>query len=729
MILNTAPQDEAILSNVAQIGEFRIRNSAKAFNILSSGLYANKIKAIIRELSCNAVDSHVAAGNTEPFEIHLPTQLEPWFAIRDFGTGLNHDQVTNIYTTYFESTKTTSNEFIGALGLGSKSPFSYTDNFSVTAIKDGVKRNYSAFINNEGVPSIALMGETETDEPNGVEVKFAVDDYYDFRKFQQEAQSVFRWFKQQPKFTGAELTVEPIAYVDTDIIPGVHTHERGYNSFAVMGNIAYPIDVPNAEQNLGELAGLLNCNLVIEFGIGELDFQASREGLSYIPQTIDSIKSKLKALNEVLVDKLAAEADAISNLWERAFFLEKKEGQKLWKTAVRGYIAKTNFNLINVQSHYLRAKEFEVKVDDLAKKYNIVIKAFRKNHNTTVSTINAKREYDYKAPVDANGHRASWLEWTVPVAASIRFVVNDLNKGALERAKYHWRTARDANGHGLSNTVLVLEKADKTKPMNIKGFFKSISNPPKSTILTASELLEKPRANADRAKNVQILQLERKDARGGYYNRRDRDELVWRDAAKLNEFDSAKTYYYMPISGFQAISRSGGHADVKYLVASMRESGLFPDMGTVYGVRKGDMETIKEMKNWINLEDHIVDRINSVDQEIITRMALNAVDKFEHVRYNSGVVSRIENADSPYKVLSLKTKGVEKIRYSKSALDYLCSTYAPGSTISPAAQTQAFVDECEAVYKRYPLLKCLGYRIEDPEAVAEYINLVDAKVN
>ena len=97
MILNSTPQNEAILSNVGQIGEFRIKNSAKAFSILSSGLYANKIRAIIRELSCNAVDSHVDAGKADtPFDVHLPNSLEPWFAIRDYGTGLTNDQVTNI---------------------------------------------------------------------------------------------------------------------------------------------------------------------------------------------------------------------------------------------------------------------------------------------------------------------------------------------------------------------------------------------------------------------------------------------------------------------------------------------------------------------------------------------------------------------------------------------------------------------------------------------------------
>lgn len=148
MILNNTPENQAILSNVTDTKEFGLKASKKAFQILSSGLYANKIRAIIRELSCNALDSHVAANNVStPFEIHLPNSIEPFFAVRDYGTGLSRDQVNNIYTTYFESTKTASNEFIGALGLGSKSPFSYTDNFTVTAIKDGKKGIFSAYLN------------------------------------------------------------------------------------------------------------------------------------------------------------------------------------------------------------------------------------------------------------------------------------------------------------------------------------------------------------------------------------------------------------------------------------------------------------------------------------------------------------------------------------------------------------------------------------------------------
>lgn len=263
MIITDKVENEAILSSNMQVGEFRIKNSSKAFAILSSGLYANKIRAIIRELSCNAVDAHIAAGKpTEPIECHLPNALEPWFAIRDTGIGLSNDDVVNIYTTYFESTKTSSNDYIGALGLGSKSPFSYTENFSVTSVKDGKKGIYSAFINNQGLPSIVLLQSEDTTEPNGVEVKFAVDQ--DFDKFRQEAAYVYSWFKVKPRLTGATVNIPTIDYAQKDFAPGIHlksrssvTYNRQQSCVALMGNISYPIMVPNKEQ-FGYLASYLD---------------------------------------------------------------------------------------------------------------------------------------------------------------------------------------------------------------------------------------------------------------------------------------------------------------------------------------------------------------------------------------------------------------------------------------------------------------------------------------
>ncbi len=63
---------------IISAGNFNIKTTAKAFEILSSGIYSNPIHAIVRELSANAYDAHVAAGTTNvPFEITLPSALSP----------------------------------------------------------------------------------------------------------------------------------------------------------------------------------------------------------------------------------------------------------------------------------------------------------------------------------------------------------------------------------------------------------------------------------------------------------------------------------------------------------------------------------------------------------------------------------------------------------------------------------------------------------------------------
>ena len=713
MILNTAPQNEAILSNVGQIGEFRIRNSAKAFNILSSGLYANKIRAIIRELSCNAVDSHVAAGKQDtPFDVHLPNSLDPTFRIRDYGTGLTHEQVTNIYTTYFESTKTGSNDFIGALGLGSKSPFSYTDNFTVVAIRDGMKGIYTAFINNEGVPSIALMSQEETDEPSGVEIKFAVNDRWDFDKFRQEARIVYKYFALRPVVDGTNFTFEDPQYESRDIIPGVHAYSNTRNSFAIMGNIAYPIDVPNAESTLGELRGLLGCGLEIHFAIGELDFQASREGLSYIPQTIDSIKRKLEALNAQLSIHLAAEADAIENLWDRAIFLFKKKDHSLWTAAVKKYATDTKLPTYNPDS-YQRPQTFVLPNEKLAKKYNVQMRAVQRvRGQKTISNLKDSLEYSDK--LDKEGHRITFRAWHMTVDSSCHFVVSDLKTGATERVKYHYRET-DKDGR----TVWILEPADRSKPMNVKAFFKSIHNPPADRQFQASTLMKKDRQGV--ARNVTIMKLERRDSGG--YNRR--DEMVWRDAGKADSFDANQTYYYVPLSGFSMQSTKGYTSGKELYDDVTALNGLFT--GEIYGVRKGDIEAIRARKNWVNFEDHIASVLNGKDiSRIVMGMVKSKVDTASIYEYNNSMILGMIDDNSPYKTFVKELLGVDKFKGSTYNVQRLFMRFAPNANFSPDALVEKYQTQVNEVLNRYPLLKAVsGYR-SDSTAIAQYINLIDS---
>ena len=177
--------DEVVMETSGLVGQksFTMKNSVKAFNILSDSLYMNKALAEIRELSTNAYDAQISAGTKDvPFEIHLPDEVAPYFYIRDFGTGLNDEQVLNLYTTYFDSTKTDDVDATGALGLGSKSPFSVVDDFSVVSYQNGKARTYFAYKDEAGFPCISFVSENNTDELNGMKIQFAVrrDKYNEF---------------------------------------------------------------------------------------------------------------------------------------------------------------------------------------------------------------------------------------------------------------------------------------------------------------------------------------------------------------------------------------------------------------------------------------------------------------------------------------------------------------------------------------------------------------------
>ena len=718
MILNNAPQAEAVLSNVGEIGEFRIRNSAKAFNILSSGLYANKVKAIIRELSCNAIDSHTAAGSKEPFEVHLPTSLEPWFAIRDFGTGLSHDQVTKIYTTYFESTKTASNEFIGALGLGSKSPFSYTDNFTVTAIQDGRKGIYSAFINNEGVPSIALMNDEQVTEPNGVEVKFSVNDRYDFSKFADEANSVYRWFPVLPTITGNVIAIHRPTYESENIIPGVHSLGDSKRSLALMGNIAYPIDVPQKESALEGLHHLLNCGLVMEFGIGELDFQASREGLSYIPLTIDSIRNKLAQINGALVDVLAQDADAIDCEWARSQFLYEKKKTDLWRAAVSEYVTRTKFDLFDTE-RWSSEYSFDIDESELVA-LNISLTGFSASRNQRAQPA-IKYQTHYRDVMDANGvkQRVPYQSISIGVATNTNFIENDTKVGAFSRAKHHYR---ENVVESWRQNFYVLNKVDKSKAMDLVAFYTMLHNPPTKQRILASTLDEKQRAATKGfGKNVNIVHLER---RGGASNRSSSTEMVWRASDTLDNFDKTKTYYYIPLTGFEPQFASMHVGSVHDLASILHNTKMPEFQHRVYGVRKGDIETIKKLPNWVNLETHITSTLTGMNTKICMATVMERLDRHTIFDYNYQKVVDGIDAKSPAKTFLDNFVGLPKLE-GIHWLQRLMRACSITNTIDVDSLTTTNNQELKKFASRYPLISKLGHYANEDD-VCEYVKLIDA---
>lgn len=313
MKLQTAQRTISRSGNFPE-ASFKIAANAKAFEILSSKLYANPKLAIVRELSTNAYDAQVAAGNQDKaFVVHLPNTFEPFFSIRDYGTGLSPEDVEHIYTTYFASTRTDSNDFTGALGLGSKSPFSYTDQFTVTSYYNGTLYCYSAFKNENGEPTIALLHSDMTDELNGVEVKINVNQI-DFTDFKENAEQVYRFFPVVPNFTGAQVQIEREMPIFENSTYGLYRHD-GYNVRplrAIMGNVCYHIDDGKFTHSIGH-HGILSLNMAI----GDCEIAASREELHYDAKTIANIQNAINASQKDISDKINANISASASLLDK----------------------------------------------------------------------------------------------------------------------------------------------------------------------------------------------------------------------------------------------------------------------------------------------------------------------------------------------------------------------------------------------------------------------------
>jgi hypothetical protein len=358
---------------------FKIRATGKAFRILSSGLYSDKTRAILRELGTNAADSHIMAGcPTKPFRVHLPNNLEPFFSIRDFGTGLSSTDIEGIYTTYFESNKTRSNDVTGCLGLGSKSPFSYTDSFTVTSWFNGTKYVYTAFINEHGIPSVAKLLEEATQEPNGLEVQFPVKSV-DFSSYAAKAKEVYTYFSVRPEIVGTNVIYEDKVPTYTGSNWQLFKNDSGISNVLVMGNVAYPIDLHEAEcynSLFNSVAIRINCP------IGAAEMTASRESLEYTDLTKTTIK---QAVNEALDRWTALILDDLAKqptYWDACVFYKHNS---LWikkGTTWQGREVKVNITLSKGYTGSICKSKYGDKV-----KYSINQTTFEVNAGNSIMLV------------------------------------------------------------------------------------------------------------------------------------------------------------------------------------------------------------------------------------------------------------------------------------------------------------------------------------------------------
>lgn len=360
MKIGNSSENTLITNTEASGRKYSIQSTGKAFQILSNALYQHKVKAVVREISCNAYDAHIDAGTTStPFTVSLPSKEDPHFRVRDFGIGLAEDKFVEVYTTYFGSSKADSNDHTGGLGLGSKTPFIMSKTFTVHSYYQGKEYMWHSYVNDNGEPDVVLLSTKDTTEPNGLLVIVPIGQTQSeteqnalFREFQSEAQIIYKWFDVLPtvtcnnkpiaikreldskgkygklKLTGMEDTS---VYYEAD-------HSKGGQSdsvFIKMGNVVYPYklsEVRNLDRFGGAIGhaermvryltstGRLNyngCPLVIEVAMGDVDIAPSREALSLSNTTELTIINALVRFTDMFFDQVQHTIDNAKSTFEK----------------------------------------------------------------------------------------------------------------------------------------------------------------------------------------------------------------------------------------------------------------------------------------------------------------------------------------------------------------------------------------------------------------------------
>jgi hypothetical protein len=349
-------------SGTVKEGEFGIdrANIAHIFEVLRKSLYSDAITTVIREYSTNAFDAHVQANNKNPFVVTLPTQSNPTFSVRDFGVGLTQEDVFDTYCMYGTSTKRNSNDYNGMLGLGSKSGFSYADAFSIVSYKGGKKYIFSAFIDETLIGKVSLIAEEDTEEMDGVEIIIPVETR-DISLFARRAELIYSFFPKNSitikNNNSIEVGKRKDIALNSSVFSGngwyIPDYSRSYSffyynnhyssrvSYAIMGNIAYPIDKQYLLEESSRL--LIENGIEIEFNIGDLDISASRESLKYTDETKKTLNSRIESIINEMLSIYSEKIKNANNIWEAYVILSTNLKNLRFDNRLENYVSNNSY--------------------------------------------------------------------------------------------------------------------------------------------------------------------------------------------------------------------------------------------------------------------------------------------------------------------------------------------------------------------------------------------------
>lgn len=335
MLLQTDNMNETISTIESEKIDFTVDETAlnHIMSVLTN-LYSDPISSVVREITTNAFDSHLISGQTRPVEIYSPNRLSQNLVIQDFGAGMSAQNIRELYSRYGASTKRGNNIEAGQLGLGSKSPFAYTDQFTIVAVKDGEKTTAILGRNASGSAEINIVSVSSTTEGNGVKMTIPVKsgDVYSFR---DAIENFVKYAQPGLVIVDGETPNARESWIDLG--DGFFVSETYGDSRVVMGNVAYPI---------GRLSWTNNLSVIHYCGMGDVTFAPSREELIYNQQTKAKVEWIKSTAEKKVRDYIAEQNKNAKSTFDKCMAAMKYER---WIPGIANHAVRTSQTLWHVR--------------------------------------------------------------------------------------------------------------------------------------------------------------------------------------------------------------------------------------------------------------------------------------------------------------------------------------------------------------------------------------------
>lgn len=244
LVSNLAKTADVMMLGGGETHSFGLSDAPEFFDILSTSLYSDKLRAAIRETLSNAWDAHTEAGCPDlPIDVIIDDRS---YAVRDYGLGLSPESIGPIYCKYGASTKVFDGRQTGGFGLGTKAPFAYSESFTVESSFAGQRSIYALVRKSdrkEGRPAATLVTQVPDDE-TGITVRMPLKSS-DLTKAETLVRQIAFLAGRPCRLNGEDLDVMPVDASHSGIAAVQQEMDDRCYSDQIMiryGTVVYPLD-------------------------------------------------------------------------------------------------------------------------------------------------------------------------------------------------------------------------------------------------------------------------------------------------------------------------------------------------------------------------------------------------------------------------------------------------------------------------------------------------------